>query len=101
MAMTIPAIIYIDKWGRRPMLLVGTLLMGFWMFLVGGIQARFGHWAEQAGSSPVWVIDGNQAATRAVIVASYLFVCSFAVTMGPVSWTYPAELVCCSVRSMA
>jgi len=28
-AFTIPAIIYIDKWGRRPMLLVGTLLMGF------------------------------------------------------------------------
>ena len=24
---------------------------------------------------------------------SYFFVCSFAITMGPVSWTYPAELV--------
>ena len=109
---SVPAIIYIDKWGRRPMLLIGTLLMGFWMYLVGGLQGRFGHWGTTEGSSsPVWVIDNNQAATKAVIVCSYLFVCrcvalfprrrlsginifiSFAVTMGPVSWTYPAEIV--------
>jgi len=42
--MTVPAIIYIDKWGRRPMLLAGTLLMGFWLYLVGGLQGRFGNW---------------------------------------------------------
>ena len=70
----VPAIIYIDKWGRRPMLLVGTLLMGFWMFLVGGLQARFGHWSDASGTN-VWVITDNQAATKAVIVCSYLFVC--------------------------
>jgi hypothetical protein len=70
----VPAIIYIDKWGHRPMLLVGTLLMGFWMFLVGAIQGRFGEWSDASGSN-VWVITGNQAATRAVIVCSYLFVC--------------------------
>jgi sugar porter (SP) family MFS transporter len=97
---TVPAIIYIDKWGRRPMLLVGTLLMGFWMFLVGGIQGRFGEWSDASGTN-VWVITGNQAATRAVIVCSYLFVCSFAVTMGPVSWTYPAELYSLKVRGKA
>ena len=66
----VPAIIYIDKWGRRPMLLVGTLLMGFWMFLVGGLQARFGEWSDASGTN-VWVITGNQAATKAVIVCSY------------------------------
>ncbi|KAF8148046.1 general substrate transporter [Crassisporium funariophilum] len=101
-AMTVPAIIYIDKWGRRPMLLVGTLLMGFWMFLVGGIQGRFGNWADPSGSgTQVWVIADNQAATKAVIVCSYLFVCSFAITMGPVSWTYPAELYSLKVRGKA
>jgi len=99
-AFTVPAIIYIDKWGRRPMLLVGTLLMGFWMFLVGGIQARFGEWSDASGSN-VWVIANNQAATKAVIVCSYFFVCSFAITMGPVSWTYPAELYSLKVRGKA
>jgi len=99
-AFTVPAIIYIDKWGRRPMLLVGTLLMGFWMFLVGGIQGHFGEWSNASGTN-VWVITGNPAATRAVIVCSYLFVCSFAVTMGPVSWTYPAELYSLKIRGKA
>lgn len=89
---TIPAIIYIDKWGRRPMLLVGTLLMGFFLFLVGGLQGGFGDWGVVDGSR-VWVITGHDSITRGVIVCSYLFVCSFAITMGPVSWTYPAELV--------
>lgn len=99
-ALTVPAIIYIDKWGRRPMLLTGTLLMGFWLFLVGGLQARFGHWGELNGNR-VWAITDNSAATRAVIVCSYLFVCSFAITMGPVSWTYPAELYSLKVRGKA
>jgi MFS family permease len=100
--MTVPAIIYIDKWGRRPMLLTGTLLMGFWMFLVGGLQGHFGHWADTDGSGKVsWVITGNDAATKAVIVCTYLFVCSFAVTMGPVSWTYPAEIFSLRVRGKA
>jgi hypothetical protein len=32
------------------MLLVGTLSMGFWLFLVGGLQARFGQWSILDGS---------------------------------------------------
>jgi len=76
--------------------------MGFWMFLVGGIQGRFGHWGDPDPTGrQVWVIDGNMAATKAVIVCSYLFVCSFAITMGPVSWTYPAELFSLKVRGKA
>lgn len=46
----VPAIIYIDKWGRRPMLLCGTLAMGFFLYLVGGLQARFGHWGDIGGT---------------------------------------------------
>lgn len=30
-----------------------------------------------------WIIEGNDVVTRGVIVVSYLFVCSFAITMGP------------------
>ncbi|PCH41900.1 general substrate transporter [Wolfiporia cocos MD-104 SS10] len=100
--LTIPAIIYIDRWGRRPMLLAGTMLMGFWLMLVGGLQGRYGHWGTVEGSdSPVWVITGNDHATKAIIVCSYLFVCSFAITMGPVSWTYPAEIFPMRVRAKA
>jgi sugar porter (SP) family MFS transporter len=100
-ALTIPAIIYIDKWGRRPMLLIGLALMAFWLFLVGGLQGAYGHWAE-IGGARVWAVDsGNGNVTRAIIVASYLFVCSFAITMGPVSWTYPSEIFPMRVRAKA
>ncbi|PFH49846.1 hypothetical protein AMATHDRAFT_75960 [Amanita thiersii Skay4041] len=99
-AFTVPAILFIDKWGRRPMLLAGTLLMGFWLYVVGGLQSRFGDWGDVDGSR-VWVILNNEAATKAIIVCSYFFVCSFAITMGPVSWTYPAELYSLKIRGKA
>ncbi|KAG8991138.1 hypothetical protein FRB93_002918 [Tulasnella sp. JGI-2019a] len=99
--MTIPAIIYIDKWGRRPMLLIGLAFMAFWLFLVGGLQGHYGHWAE-IGGARVWAVDSGQGnVTRTIIVASYLFVCSFALTMGPVSWTYPSEIFPMRVRAKA
>ena len=69
--------------------------------LVGGLQARFGHWTE-LDDKRVWSIpSGHGNATRAIIVCSYLFVCSFAITMGPVSWTYPAEIFPMRVRAKA
>ncbi|TCD66166.1 hypothetical protein EIP91_001720 [Steccherinum ochraceum] len=99
-AFTIPAIIYIDRWGRRPLLLAGTFLMGFWLFLVGGLQGGFGEWGVVDGSR-IWVINDHDSITKGVIVCSYLFVSSFAITMGPVSWTYPAEIFPMRVRAKA
>ncbi|KDR84667.1 hypothetical protein GALMADRAFT_111906 [Galerina marginata CBS 339.88] len=100
--LTVPPLIFMDKWGRRPMLLIGTLFMGFWMFLVGGIQGRFGHWAvPDRGGPAAWVITGHSAATKAVIVCSYFFVATYSLTMGPVNWTYPAELYSQKIRGKA
>ncbi|KAG9118997.1 hypothetical protein FRC07_006207 [Ceratobasidium sp. 392] len=96
---TIPAIIYIDKWGRRPMLLIGLAFMSFWLFLVGGLQGGFGHWGTSQSGDRAWVIEGHESVTKGIIVCSYLFVCSFAITMGPVSWTYPAEIFPLRVRA--
>ncbi|CCA67037.1 probable high-affinity glucose transporter [Serendipita indica DSM 11827] len=97
-AMTFPAILYIDKWGRRPMLLIGQLLMGFWLFLVGGLQGMYGHWGMVDGER-VWVVTGHDSITKGVIVCSYFFVCSFAITMGPCSWTYSSEIHPLRVRA--
>lgn len=97
---TVPAIIYIDSWGRRPMLLAGLFLMGFFLFLVGGLQSLYGDWGTVDGAR-VWLIEGHDSITKGIIVCSYLFVCSFAITMGPVSWTYPAEIFPMRVRAKA
>ncbi|KAI0788384.1 hypothetical protein C8Q74DRAFT_1367112 [Fomes fomentarius] len=39
-ALTIPAIIHIDRWGHHPMLLAGTLLMGFWPLQLSVLDLR-------------------------------------------------------------
>jgi len=100
MLLTIPAIIYIDRWGRRPMLLIGSTLMAFFLFLVGGLQGKFGHKVADSGTT-TWLISGHSSITKGVIVCSYLFVCSFAITWGPVSWTYPSEIFPVRVRAKA
>ncbi|KAF8136968.1 general substrate transporter [Boletus edulis] len=97
---TVPAIIYIDRWGRRPLLIIGSTFMGFFLCLVGGLQGGYGEWGTVNGSA-VWVITNNPAVTKAIIVCSYLCVCSFAITIGPVSWTFPAEIFPMRVRAKA
>lgn len=89
--MTVPALLYVDRWGRRPTLLVGSTLMTIWLFAVAGLMASYGHYWGDSGNSVVrWKVQGH--ASKAVIACSYLFVASFAPTWGPVSWIYVPEL---------
>lgn len=97
---TVPAIWYIDRWGRRWMMILGSFFMGVFLSLVGGLQGGYGEWGSVDNTS-VWLIVNQPVVTKAIIVCSYLFVCSFAITMGPVSWTYPAEIFPMRVRSKA
>lgn len=101
--MTIFALIYIDRWGRRAPLVIGGLLMATWMFANAGIMASYGHKAPPGGVNNIaeesWEIGGSAA--KAVIACTYLFVASFAPTWGPVSWIYPPELFPLRVRGKA
>ncbi|THU88728.1 hypothetical protein K435DRAFT_679271, partial [Dendrothele bispora CBS 962.96] len=84
--------------GHSLMLTLGTLFMGFFLYFVGGLQARFGDWGV-VDNANVWVIEGHDFATKGIIVCSHLFVCAFALTMSPVSWTYPAKIVTVSLAT--
>lgn len=33
--LTLPAILYLDKWGRRPSLVIGSFFMMTWLFISG------------------------------------------------------------------
>ena len=100
--MTIPALLFVDRWGRRPTLLVGAALMMTWLFANAGLMATYGHYVPggvnniQAAS---WSVSGP--ASTAVIACTYLFVASYAPTWGPVSWIYPPELYPLRVRGKA
>ena len=92
--MTIPALLWGDLWGRRKAMLVGSALMGIWMFTNGALLAVYGKDAPPGGLDNVpsqsMILSGAPA--RGLIACTYLFVASFAPTWGPVSWTYPPEL---------
>jgi MFS family permease len=47
--MTLPAIIYLDKFGRRPALIIGAFLMMVWLFISGKSPPLFLNNAPQAG----------------------------------------------------
>lgn len=101
--MTVPALVYMDRWGRRPMFLYGAILMAIWMFANAGLMASYGHAAPPGGLNNVaeqsWEISGAPA--RAFIACTYLFVASYAPTWGPASWVYPPEILPLRVRGKA
>lgn len=85
--MTVPALIYVDRWGRRPTLLIGAFLMALWLFINAGLFAHYGTKptpGEFPSAAESISITGSPA--KAVIACTYLFVASYAPTWGPVSW---------------
>lgn len=85
--MTLPALIWMDRWGRRPTLLVGALLMATWMFANGGILASYGVVVPGGiNNTPEESMKVSGAPAKGLIACTYLFVASFAPTWGPVSW---------------
>ncbi|KAJ5595601.1 uncharacterized protein N7459_001809 [Penicillium hispanicum] len=103
--MTILALIFIDRWGRRTPLLVGSTLMMIFMFANGGIMACYGKPAPPGGLNHTpeqsWDLSAAPGAAKGVIACTYLFVASFAPTWGPVSWIYPPELYPLRLRGKA
>ncbi|KAF9891610.1 hypothetical protein FE257_003621 [Aspergillus nanangensis] len=91
--MTIPALLWMDRWGRRMTLLVGSLLMAVWMYANGGIMAAHGEVVPGGiDGVPQQSMRLHGAAAKGLIACTYLFVASFACTAGPTSWVYPPEL---------
>jgi sugar porter (SP) family MFS transporter len=104
--LTLPAIVYIDKWGRRPSLLFGSFFMMIFLFISGAIQAVYGQantpeTQNSTNSDITWIVLNNKPASAAIVACSYLFVATFATTWGPSSWTYPAEIFPSKIRAKA
>lgn len=110
-ALTVPAILFLDKWGRRPSLLYGSLGMMICLLVTGTLQGTYGQRGTYGQTADVprdfdksaitWVIHDQPKVSRAIVAFSYLFVATFAVTWGPTSWTYPAEIFPSKVRAKA
>ncbi|OQN97458.1 hypothetical protein B0A48_16617 [Cryoendolithus antarcticus] len=99
----LPALLFVDKIGRRPTLLFGSTFMMIWLFANAGLLATYGTdpGPNGVGGIKEASVEVSGAASKAVIACSYLFVASFAPTWGPVSWIYPPELYPNKIRSKA
>lgn len=79
---TIAALLYIDRWGRRWLLIMGAMFMALWMYANAGLMASYGSPAPPGGVGGVpeesWQIAGPPS--KAVIACTYLFVASYAPT---------------------
>lgn len=104
--LTLPAIIYLDRFGRRPSMLIGSFLMMTYLFIVGALQASYGvanvgDLQTKDNKDISWIIHNNKPVSKAIVAMTYLFVCTFATTWGPTSWTYPSEIFPTKIRAKA
>ncbi|ETV90075.1 hypothetical protein, variant [Aphanomyces invadans] len=91
---TIPAMYWVDRFGRRSLLLVGGagMVLGH---LVSATSFTVGCKGDtddlQCDKSAGWVM----------IAATAFFIFNFAISWGPICWIYPAEIFPMRVRAMA
>ncbi|KAK9369644.1 general substrate transporter [Lipomyces kononenkoae] len=99
MLMTIPSILWVDNWGRRPALLIGSIVMSFWLLLIGVLLMAFGMPNPNQDQPYTWIVVNHPSATRSILAFSYLAVATFAASWGPIGWMYPPEVVPLRVRT--
>jgi len=80
---TFPGLYIVERYGRRPSLIVG----GLWMFMCFMVFASLGHFA----------LDQNAPQTTpdigyAMIIFACLFIAGFAMTWGPIIWALVGEI---------
>ncbi|KAI9255523.1 general substrate transporter [Sporodiniella umbellata] len=98
--MTVPAILFVDRWGRRPTLIVGALVMSIFLWAVGAILA-VNPWYLDPKDDKWYVRIDSKTHANGVVACIYLFVATFATSWGPLGWVYPAEIYPLRVRAMA
>ncbi|KAG0164733.1 hypothetical protein DFQ28_009892 [Apophysomyces sp. BC1034] len=98
--MTVPAILFVDKWGRRPTMIIGALIMSIFLWTVGGVL-KTGSWYVDPSDGKWKVHLDSPSKANGVVACVYLFVAAFASTWGPLGWIYPAEIYPLRVRAVA
>lgn len=91
--MTVPALLWIDTWGRRRLLMAGSVLMMGWLFATSGLLASYGTPIDNfEGDELIRITVYDKSASKGLIACSYLFVATFAPTWGPGIWIYVSEI---------
>ena len=84
---------FIDRTGRRPLLIYGALGMGICQFVVGGVLGSYGTYVPggvQGNLNVIVQVTGGPAHT--IIAFAYLLIIIYALSLAPVAWVYAAEV---------
>ncbi|EIC23084.1 sugar porter family MFS transporter [Thiorhodovibrio frisius] len=81
MLTTLLAVFFVDRWGRKPILYLGLVLM---TIMLAGVGAAFQY--EQAGGTL------SQTGEVLLVAAVLVYVFAFAISLGPVVWIICAEI---------
>jgi len=85
---TIPAVLWVDQLGRKPVLISGALFMGICHFVVAGILGQFGgDFTQHVGAG--WV----------AVVFVWIFAIAFGYSWGPCAWVIVAEVFPLGMRA--
>ncbi|KAH8803545.1 general substrate transporter [Xylogone sp. PMI_703] len=87
---TLPALIFIDRVGRRPLLMCGAIGTCISLVIVGAIVGAY------KGS-----LGSNKAAGWAGIAFIYIYDINFSYSFAPIGWVLPSEIFPLSIRSKA
>ncbi|KAI0774810.1 general substrate transporter [Trametes elegans] len=84
----LPAIAFIDRLGRRPLLRGGSLAMALSHLVIALLVRRYsGNWSAHA------------LAARVALGCVYTFTAAYGVSYGPIGWILPSEVFPLSARS--
>ena len=87
---TIPAIIFMDGWGRKTVLIIGGIGMSISQLIVATIYAVYGNsWSTHKGAG--W----------ACAVFVWAYIANFAYSIGCINWIIPSEIFPPGVRAQA
>lgn len=80
---TIPAVLYLDRWGRKPVLITGAIWMGICHFVVAGIIGVYKPQWDLASAQGVAASSAATSAGWAAVVFIWLFAIGFGFSWGP------------------
>jgi len=85
-------LVFIEKWGRRPLFIYGGIAMGALNFAVAGLMASKGRAVTNVdGNYNIkWQVGGSYA--RGIVACTYIFVAFYGLTWAPVAWIYISEV---------
>ena len=87
---TIPAILFMDGWGRKKVLITGGIGMSIAQLVVATIYAVYGN---------AW--ETHKTAGWACAAFVWVYIANFAYSIGCVNWIIPSEIFPPGVRSQA